>query len=228
MVAAVRRGQSLRAVAQQYHVGVATVALWVKRAKGQRLDRVDWLDRSSAPHTPHRTTASVEDRVMQARRDLAQGDLGAVGADVLAQYCDSPTVSQTAEAAGKWAVGSNSDLSQFAPKAYLTGHVWHWTGLFAKILTEIRNGTWKPGTQWGNLADGTVLLGPLNKAIPADVVSMVEKTKDEIVKGQVRIFTGPIKDNTGKEQLAEGTSRAESELTGQTWLVDNIEGTIPR
>jgi hypothetical protein len=86
MVAAVRRGQSLRAVAQQYHVGVATVALWVKRAKGQRLDRVDWSDRSSAPHTPHRTMASVEDRVMQARRDLAQGDLGAVGADVIRQH----------------------------------------------------------------------------------------------------------------------------------------------
>ena len=151
-----------------------------------------------------------------------------VGADVLAQYCDSPTVSQTAEAAGKWAVGSNSDLSQFAPKAYLTGHIWHWTDLFVKILTEIHNGTWKPGTQWGNLADGTVLLGPLNKAIPADVVSMVEKTKDQIARGQVRIFTGPIIDNTGKEQLAAGTSRPESELTGQTWLVDNIEGTIPR
>ena len=86
MVAAVRRGQSLRAMAQQYHVGVATVALWVKRAKGQRLDRVDWSDRSSAPHTPHRTTASVEDRVMQARRDLAQGDLGSIGADVIRQH----------------------------------------------------------------------------------------------------------------------------------------------
>lgn len=81
-----RRGQSLRAVAQHYHVGVATVAFWVKRAKSQRLDRVDWSDRSSAPHAPHRTTASVEDRVMQARRDLAQGDLGAVGADVIRQH----------------------------------------------------------------------------------------------------------------------------------------------
>lgn len=86
MVAAVRGGQSLRAVAQQFHVGVATVAFWVQRAKGQRLDRVDWSDRSSAPHTPHRTTASVEDRVMQARRDLAQGDLGAVGADVIREH----------------------------------------------------------------------------------------------------------------------------------------------
>jgi basic membrane protein A and related proteins len=160
-------------------------------------------------------------------REAAQSLLN-VGADVLAEFADSPTVCQTAESAGKWAVGAMSDLSHFAPKAYLTGHVFHWTGLFVKILTEMHNGTWKPGTQWGTLADGTVQLGPLNKAIPADVVSMVEKRKDEIIKGQLRIFTGPIKDNTGKEQLAAGTSRSESELKGQTWLVDNIEGTIPR
>jgi basic membrane lipoprotein Med (substrate-binding protein (PBP1-ABC) superfamily) len=92
----------------------------------------------------------------------------------------------------------------------------------------MRNGTWKPGTQWGSLADGTVQLGPLNKAIPADVVATVEKAKEDIIKGQLRIFTGPIKDNTGKEQVAAGSSRAESELTGQRWLVDNIEGTIPQ
>jgi basic membrane protein A and related proteins len=159
-------------------------------------------------------------------REAAQSLLN-VGADVLGQFADSPTVVQTAEAAGKWGVGSNSDLSSFAPKGYLTGHVWHWTGLFVKILTELRNGTWKPGTQWGNLADGTVQLGPLNKAIPADVVALVEKSKQEIIDGRLRIFTGPIKDNTGKEQIPAGVSKSESEVTGQTWLADNIEGTIP-
>jgi len=49
MVAAVRRGQSRRAVARQEGVGLATVASWVERAKGQRLDRVDWPDRWRAP-----------------------------------------------------------------------------------------------------------------------------------------------------------------------------------
>ena len=46
MVAAVRRGQPLRAVATQFGVGVATVAHWVERAQGQRLDRIDFADRS--------------------------------------------------------------------------------------------------------------------------------------------------------------------------------------
>ena len=85
MVTAVRRGQSLRAVADKFGVGVATVAHWVERAKGQRLDRVDFSDRSSAPHKTRRTDTALEDLVLKARADLAQGDLGAIGASAIRQ-----------------------------------------------------------------------------------------------------------------------------------------------
>ena len=80
MVAAVRDGQSLRAVARQFGVGIATVAFWVERAKGQRLDRVDWTDRPCAPHHTRRTDTALEDLVLHIRRELADSDLGAVGA----------------------------------------------------------------------------------------------------------------------------------------------------
>jgi putative transposase len=85
MVAAVRGGQSLRAVANQFGVGVATVAHWVQRAKGHRLDRVDWSDRSCAPHQTRRTDTSLEDLVLKTRSNLAQGDLGASGAAPIRQ-----------------------------------------------------------------------------------------------------------------------------------------------
>jgi hypothetical protein len=85
MVAAVRHGQPLRAVARSFGVGVATVAHWVERAKGQRLDRVDWSDRTHAPHQPRRTATAVEDLVLTIRSDLAHGDLGAIGAEAIRQ-----------------------------------------------------------------------------------------------------------------------------------------------
>jgi hypothetical protein len=85
MVAAVRRGQPLRTVAAQFGVGLATVTYWVQRAGGQRLDRVDWSDRSRAPHHSQRTATSLEDLVLQTRKDLALGDLGAIGAGVIRQ-----------------------------------------------------------------------------------------------------------------------------------------------
>jgi putative transposase len=85
MVAAVRRGRPLRAVARQFAVGVATVAHWVERAKGQRLDRVDWSDRLRTPHQTRRTDTSLEDLVLKTRVELAGGDLGALGAGAIRQ-----------------------------------------------------------------------------------------------------------------------------------------------
>src|SRR5579883_1781475 len=85
MVAAVRRGQPPRAVAKKFGVGVATVTYWVKRAKGQRLDRVDFSDRSRAPHQTRRTASNLEHLVLQTRKELAQSDLGAIGADAIRQ-----------------------------------------------------------------------------------------------------------------------------------------------
>ena len=83
MVAAVRSGQSIRAVAKQFRVGVATVAHWVKRAKNQQLDRVDFSDQSRAPHKTRRTNTTIEEMVVKIRGELAQGDLGAIGAEAI-------------------------------------------------------------------------------------------------------------------------------------------------
>lgn len=94
MVAAVRRGQSLRAVAAKFAVGVATVAHWVERAQGQRLDRVDFSDHSRAPHQTRRTETSLEDLVLQLRRELAHGDLGAIGAEAIHQALVDREVAQ--------------------------------------------------------------------------------------------------------------------------------------
>ena len=63
MVAAVRQHQSIRAVARRFGVSTSTVLYWVARAKGQRLDRVDWTNRSHAPHHTQRTDDELEEQV---------------------------------------------------------------------------------------------------------------------------------------------------------------------
>jgi hypothetical protein len=84
MVAAVRRGRSQHTVARPFGVSLATVQYWVQRAQGQRLDRVDWSDRSHAPRTPHRTELAIEDLVLSLRRELAEAsDLGDCGAKAI-------------------------------------------------------------------------------------------------------------------------------------------------
>src|SRR5262249_23297526 len=86
MVAAVRQHQSIRAVAHRFGVSTSTVLYWVERAKGQRLHRVDWQDRSRAPHHTQRTDSELEEQVLRLRRHLRKdSDLGAYGAAAIHQ-----------------------------------------------------------------------------------------------------------------------------------------------
>lgn len=62
---------------------MATVQFWVARAKGQRLERVAWEDRSHAPRVPKRTAPAIEKRVLAIRRQLRDGPLGEVGAEAI-------------------------------------------------------------------------------------------------------------------------------------------------
>ena len=80
MVAAVRGGESLRSVASRFHVGLATLHDWVRRAHGQRLDRVEWNDRPPLAHHTRRTALATEDLILAVRRELkASSALGEYG-----------------------------------------------------------------------------------------------------------------------------------------------------
>jgi putative transposase len=86
MVEAVRNGRSYHQVAREFHVSPSTVHHWVHHAHGQRLDRVDWSDRSRLPRTTQRTEAAIEDLVLEVRRHLqTTSDLGFHGAATVRQ-----------------------------------------------------------------------------------------------------------------------------------------------
>ena len=80
MVAAVRGGESFRSVASRFHVGLATLHYWVRRAYGQRLDRVEWNDQPPIAHHTRRTALATEDLILTVRRELKESSaLGEYG-----------------------------------------------------------------------------------------------------------------------------------------------------
>ena len=82
MVAATRRGIALREVARRFGVALATVRLWVARAEGSRLDRVDFAAKPPGrPRPVNRSSQELEDLVMTLRVELKdRSDLGEFGA----------------------------------------------------------------------------------------------------------------------------------------------------
>src|SRR5262245_38376761 len=81
MIAAIRAGASMRAVARAHGVSLSTVQWWTRRARDLPLDQVDWTDQPPIPTRIHRAEAGVEDLVLALRRELRDtSDLGEYGA----------------------------------------------------------------------------------------------------------------------------------------------------
>lgn len=83
MVCLVRAGMSMHAVAEKLDISLSTVSFWVARAKGARLDRVDFLDRKSG-FAWNRLATSVEQRIAELRKTLREDSvLGEYGAHAI-------------------------------------------------------------------------------------------------------------------------------------------------
>ena len=82
MVRLVRSGKSMHVVADQMRVSQSTVSLWVGRAKGLRLDRVDFCDRMpGCVRGWNRMASHVEQRIAELRKTLREESvLGEYGA----------------------------------------------------------------------------------------------------------------------------------------------------
>lgn len=85
MVEAVRRGESLHAVAARFGVSSATVFKWVARSRGRRLDRADFADQPRGPKVAwNRSTPATERAVLEIRQRLRQHSvLGEFGAKAI-------------------------------------------------------------------------------------------------------------------------------------------------
>ncbi len=149
------------------------------------------------------------------------------GADVLLQNTDSTAVLQTAEKNGKYAFGWDSDMSAFGPKAHLASAIADWGPYYIKSIEDVKNGTWQTTrTVWG-VKEGLNDLIKINDVVPAEAKAKVEEIKAGLKAGTFEPFTGPIKDNTGKEVLAAGVQADQAWKDGINFFVKGVEGRVP-
>ena len=147
-----------------------------------------------------------------------------IGADVITQHQDSPGPQEAAQEAGIYSVGYNSDMSQFAPKAHLTSAVWNWAAFYPIVVEKVKKGEWKADHYWWGLSEGVVDLAPYGDMVPQNVRDMVDARKAEIKNGSFKVFTGPIKDQSGKVRVAKGETASDEMLLGMDWFVEGVEG----
>jgi simple sugar transport system substrate-binding protein len=150
------------------------------------------------------------------------------GVDILFQHTDSPAPIQLAEQQGIFAVGQASDMKAFGPNAQLTALVDDWAPYVIERVKAVMDGTWKSQDVWGGLGTGMLKLAPFSDKIPADIVALAEKTRDEIVSGKFHPFTGPLNKQDGSVFLKEGEVVADGDLAGMNFYVEGVEGSLPK
>lgn len=150
------------------------------------------------------------------------------GCDVLMQNTDSPAVVQAAQEKGVLAFGWDSDMSKFGGKAHLAASILNWGVIYKKTLDEVQAGTWKTGDIWFGVKEGAVNIDNFGPAVPADVKKLAEERRDAIKVAKLHPFTGPLKDQSGKEVLAAGKTYTDAELKKMNFFVQGVEGNVPK
>ncbi len=149
------------------------------------------------------------------------------GADVLFQNTDSSAVLQTAEKAGKFAFGWDSDMSKFGPNAHLASAIINWAPYYIKATKEALEGTWKTETSWWGVKEGAIDLVSVSDKIPAETREQVDKIKAGLKDGSFVIWKGPIVGQDGKEVLKKDEVADDKFLHGVTFYVKGVEGKVP-
>ena len=162
-----------------------------------------------------------------AERKAAEA-LIAGGVDAIGQKgIDSPSTGDAAKAAGiPWA-GYNRNQSKGYEDVWLTATVYHWDIYEIKRVQHVLDGKWVAGNYYGNLSDGFISLADYGTLVSAESRAAIDAKKADLTAKPGSEFTGPIRDQAGKEQLAAGSQHTYGELMSMMYLVEGVVGEIP-
>lgn len=146
------------------------------------------------------------------------------GADVITMHQDSTAAGVAAQDAGARWVAYNSDMRNFAPEAFITAPIWHWGPRYARTIEAVAAGTYEPGAYWGGMDDGIVQLAELSADVPGTVADQIAEVAEQIRSGSWDVFTGPINDQDGVEQVAAGETMDDGSMLGMDWFVEGVVG----
>ncbi|MCD2176984.1 BMP family ABC transporter substrate-binding protein [Rhizobium sp. C1] len=146
-----------------------------------------------------------------------------LGCDIVATHTDSPGPLQILEQKKLYGFGQGADMSRFAPNAHLTAIEDIWGPYYVERAKMILDGSWKSTDTWDGMKEGTVVISPYNKVVPADVVKLADGIQAGYKDGSYDIFKGPIYDQEGKLRVKEGETMKLADLAVMDWFVKGVE-----
>ena len=145
-----------------------------------------------------------------------------LGCDVIAQHQDTAMPVIAAEEKGVWACGYNADMTEDAPKAHLVAPIWNWGVYYTEAVQQVIDGTWKPENVLLGMKEGLCALSPISENCAEGTKEKIAEVEEQILSGEFGVFEGPITDNEGNVQVAEGVTLTPEEILQVNWLCEGI------
>ncbi len=164
-----------------------------------------------------------------AERQAAQALVDA-GADVLWQGNTDPSSAIVAQQRGVKYISSTGYWDTQAPRAWLDGFDFGRADSLLQIARAVSDGTWRPTVYRSGIKLGGIFFYPYGASVPAAVRTRVDQAKQDVADGKVKLFVGPITDNTGKVAVPAGQSiSTPSQLFNCcNWLAAGVQGKAPQ
>ena len=130
-----------------------------------------------------------------------------------------------------WSTALMAEDGSFLP---LASDIWNWGKTYEQIVRSVLAGAWDkeaaPGTAvsyWWGMSSGVIDV-KLSENLPEGVHQLADILKGGLIRGDVKLFTGPIRDQAGTVRLDAGGTFAPDELMRMNWLREGVIGTIPK
>lgn len=147
------------------------------------------------------------------------------GADIIAQHQDTTEPQKAAQERGKLSIGYDSDMGKFVGDSVLASAVWEWSTYYIDTIQKVLDGKWTTHQYWGGLKEGVAKISSISSKVPASVKAEVDAAQKKILGGW-SIFTGPLKDNTGKTVYTAGQVVPDEKQLGMDWFVEGVVGKV--
>ena len=161
-----------------------------------------------------------------AKEGAATNTLIDNGADIVHITTDSAAATQVAEKRGKYAIGNDSDMSLYGPKAHLTAPIFNWGRYYLDVMNRVDSGEWSSTSEWWGMNTGIVDLSKFGPMVHAKVKTLVNNKKQEITTGRFKVFAGPIYDRDGNLVVAAGEVPSDPDLLSMNYFVEGVKGNL--
>ena len=128
-------------------------------------------------------------------------------------------------------------LWQGNQQVHVANSLWNWGTFYRKIIESVLDGSWdglkstsdagQTINYWWGLSAGVVDVR-LGEKVPTETARLVRLLRESMISGAFQPFDGPVYDQNGEMRIAEGEKLTPHQILMMDWLVENVDGEIPK